>query len=370
VKIIPFLIVLLATAFATACPDIRLDTEGAALGSYPVFDQANADAGTDMNICYAATAAHLLDTFRASRQASANRTEITSPWWVAVNYSSSFKKEENSDVQFGEPDKALEAVKKDGACSQEDLFGSQPTEEIIRFHEMLKDFYQSAAINKTQEKESLGKLEGILQKMGFMKDPTALASVSMKAIQEKTFVLFLRTLFQGKCQGKVKQEPGFQIERIDADRKGLSNDEKDDIISQTLAKSLPIEVSICSQVLRNPSSKPSADFKSRCMRHSVLVVGSRSTQGQCQYLVRDTYGTESCRRKRNGEPWYHPSLECQNGQVWVPAQALMSNTWGMTRISPEAVAAPALVPLNPASASTNVPASASRTPTNGDLPTK
>jgi hypothetical protein len=355
-KIILSLGLLLAAGQALACADIRLDTAGA-LASFPVFDQATQSANTDMNICYAATAAQLIDTYRASKpEAKAQLSSPTSPWWVAVNYSSAFKKENNPDVQFGEPDKALEALKTDGVCSQQDLFGDKPTEDIIRFHQMLKEFYQSVATKKQEDKDSVQKLESILGKVGFIKDPTALAEISIKAIQEKTFVLFLRTIFHGKCQGKVKTNSPYDVERIDAERLNLSDDKKEQIVTQTLEKSQPIEVSICSQVLRNPQYAPAADFK-KCMRHSILVVGSRTaSNGQCQYLVRDTYGPGSCQRKRNGEPWYHPSLECQNGQVWVPQEALMKNAWGMTRVSASVTAA------TTASSSSAIPAAVAAEP--------
>lgn len=360
-KILLSLGLLLAAGQALACADIRLDTVGA-LASFPVFDQANQSANTDMNICYAATAAQLIDTYRASSktEAKAPISSPTSPWWVAVNYSSAFKKESNPDVQFGEPDKALEALKTEGICSQQDLFGDKPTEDIIRFHQMLKEFYQSVAAKKQEDKDSVQKLESILDKVGFIKDPAALAQISIKAIQEKTFVLFLRTIFHGKCQGKVKTNSPYDVERIDAERLNMSDQRKEEIVTQTLEKSQPIEVSICSQVLRNPQYAPAADFK-KCMRHSILVVGSRTaSSGQCQYLVRDTYGPGSCQRKRNGEPWYHPSLECQNGQVWVPQEALMKNAWGMTRVSASVTASataassalPAASAAEPASTST------------------
>jgi hypothetical protein len=344
VKQFIILIAFMASAEAVACADIRLDTQGS-LASLPVFDQANASAGTDMNICYAATAAQLFDTFRASKADKISKEtqqnaqiDFASPWWIAVNYSSVFKKDENSDVQFGEPDKALESLKQVGACSQADLFGNQPTDEIIRFYQMLKEFYQAS--KEENDEKKVGKLESLLQKLGFLKDPAALADVSVKALKEKTFVLFLRTLFQGKCQGKVKQDLAFQVERIDTERNSMPNPQKDELISSTLQKSQPIEVSICSQVLRDPTydgshGKKPGRFAKECMRHSILVVGSRSENGQCQYLVRDTYGSHSCDRKRNGEPWYHPSLECEGGQVWVPKEALLKNIWGMTRVSPE-----------------------------------
>jgi hypothetical protein len=326
--------ILLAGVWGWACADIRLDTDGA-LAHYPVFDQAVWTNFKDTNICYAATAATLIDSYRASKiPPESLRSEMTSPWWVAVLYSSIFKRDPNPDLEFGEPDKALEVLKKEGVCTQADLFENKPTEDIVRFHSMLKEFYQSASSQNTSEEPSSlqKKLEDIMEKVDFVKEPAQLAQISLKAIQQKTFVTFLRTIFHGKCEGKLRASNSYDVERIDADRLKLSSLQKAEIIQDTLEKSQPIEVSICSQVLRNPEYVPAENFR-KCLRHSILLVGSRKVSGQCQYLLRDTYGPESCNRKRKGSPWYHPDLECQKGQVWVPAEALLVNTWGMTRIS-------------------------------------
>jgi hypothetical protein len=308
------------------CRDIRLDAKGA-MSSLPVFDQANASGDRDMNLCYAVAAAQLLDASKFGMKKIA-QSEMTSPWWLAVNYSMQFKRQgDSADVGFGETDKALESAKQSGVCSQADLFGDHKNEEIMDFHGKLKKVFSGS------ERES--KLQSLLRDFRFLTDPKQLAEVSGKVLKAKNFISFLQLLFQEKCQGKVQQEPSFEVQRMDLDRKPISADEKQSLIEQTLQSQQPLEASICSQALRNPDYQGLSDngkFARDCMRHSVLILGSRDQGGQCQYLVRDTYGTESCQRKYKGSSWYHSSLQCESGQVWVPEKVLFANTWGVTRV--------------------------------------
>ncbi len=306
------------------CPDVRLDV-GGVMSAMPVFDQATAGGEKDMNLCYAVAATQLLD---ASRLSQAKPTELTSPWWVAVNYSVQYKgRGAKADLEFGETDKALESAKQFGLCRQSDLFDDHKTEDIIQFHTDLKRVYSG------DDRES--KLETLLQNFRYLKDPKKLAEVSIKVLKEKTFLSFLKVLFSEKCEGKVYQEPQFEVDRQDLDLNPITLEQKQDLIRHTLTSKQPLEASICSQALRNPAYRgilQSGKFARDCMRHSVLVLGSREQAGQCQYLVRDTYGANSCQRQLHGNAWYHSSFECQGGQVWVPEKVLFDNTWGVTRV--------------------------------------
>ncbi len=325
-KIIWILLCLVAVRAQAECQDIRLDV-GGSMSALPVFDQATPGGEKDMNLCYAVAAAQLIDASRFAGQ-KATTAEMTSPWWLALNYSVQFKtRNDNADIEFGETDKALESAKRFGLCRQEDLFENRSSDEIIAFHAKLKKSFRA------EDREN--SLHALLSETQFFKDPVRITEVASKVSKERTFLSFLRTLFDEKCQGKVYQEPSFTVERMDLDRKPIPLEAKQDLIRQTLVGQQPLEASICSQALSNPEYRgilDSGKFARDCMRHSVLIVGSRSQKGQCQYLVRDTYGAQSCQRKRNGSSWYHSSLECDSGQVWVPEKILFDNTWGVTRI--------------------------------------
>jgi hypothetical protein len=50
--------------------------------------------------------------------------------------------------------------------------------------------------------------------------------------------------------------------------------------------------------------------------HAVLVIGSRRKDGECQYLLRNSWGKNACARGK-GE-----AVECDNGNYWVSQRTL------------------------------------------------
>jgi hypothetical protein len=56
--------------------------------------------------------------------------------------------------------------------------------------------------------------------------------------------------------------------------------------------------------------------------HASTVIGRKFNQstGQCEYLIRNTWGTSSCENKST------KSIRCENGNYWVPRTTLKNNT--------------------------------------------
>lgn len=56
--------------------------------------------------------------------------------------------------------------------------------------------------------------------------------------------------------------------------------------------------------------------------HASTIVGRKynPTSGQCEYLVKNTWGSNSCDTKSE------PSIKCEQGNYWVPRTALRNNT--------------------------------------------
>jgi hypothetical protein len=334
------------SASASECTDIRLDVDGV-MAQLPVFDQAGPDWNQDTNICYAAAAAQLVDAFRHQKSPSA-KARLISPWWVATNYSTLYKKGEDG-LEFGEIGKALQAMKDKGVCSQEDLFEDQKPEKVVHFYHLLKDFFSKNILGKKAQasdgskdtesdanNEMTARLGALLTESEFIKDPLKASEISSKARKATSFVSFVESIFGDKCNGKISSESAFNFQRIEFDKSGLSRVERTRLIHATLSATQPLEASICSQMLREPDYRgvtSQGAYSESCMRHSVMIIGSRKRKGQCDYLVRDMYGAGSCARQINGKPWYNPALECQGGQLWIPEQPLLNNTWGLTRIA-------------------------------------
>jgi hypothetical protein len=55
-----------------------------------------------------------------------------------------------------------------------------------------------------------------------------------------------------------------------------------------------------------------------CRFHASIVVGKRQKNGSCQFLIRNSWGTDCGAYAKN---W-----ECEKGQIWIDADALLENT--------------------------------------------
>ncbi len=323
----------LASSSSFECDNIRLDVDGV-MAQLPVFDQAGPDWNQDTNICYAAAAAQLVDAFRLQKSPAKKKQPI-SPWWVATNYSTLYKKADEG-LEFGEIAKALQAMKDKGVCSQEDLFADLKPEKVVHFYHLLKEYFTKNSLGKPAHAGSNEKLSALLKESEFTTDSSLANEMSHHARHATTFVSFVESLLGDKCKGKISTEDEFNFQRIEFDRSGLSRQERARLIHSTLRATQPLEASICSQMLREPGYRgvsAQGAYSESCLRHSVMVIGSRKNQGQCDYLVRDMYGAGSCSREINGKPWYNPALECTGGQLWISQKLLLDNAWGLTRIS-------------------------------------
>ncbi len=337
-SILPFILLSLfwSGIAAAHCENIRLDLNSS-MAQVPVFDQAGPDWNQDTNICYAAAAAQLVDAYRLQKSPGL-KLQLISPWWVATNYSSIYKKNEVG-LEFGEIARALEAVKMKGVCSQEDLFENQKPEKVIHFYHLLKEFFSKHPFEKKAEASegSNQPLTALLTDSDFIKDPVQASEISERARNAKSFNSFIESIFSDKCSGKIATEDAFNFQRIEFKNKPQSRSQRAKLINETLQSSQPLEASICSQMFRQSNYQgvsARGAFTADCLRHSVMLVGSRKlSDNRCQYLVRDMYGADSCHRTMQGKPWYNPQLECSGGQLWISQNLLLNNTWGLTRIA-------------------------------------
>jgi hypothetical protein len=61
-----------------------------------------------------------------------------------------------------------------------------------------------------------------------------------------------------------------------------------------------------------------------CNDHVSLVIGRREIKGECQYLVRNSWGTDPS--------GYSTDWDVEHGNIWVDADALIKNTIGLETI--------------------------------------
>lgn len=66
------------------------------------------------------------------------------------------------------------------------------------------------------------------------------------------------------------------------------------------------------------------NFTENCMFHASAVVGRKSINGACHFLIQNSFGTD-CK----GEP-----RECNGGRIWVPESELTRNTFRLIYFRP------------------------------------
>jgi len=86
---------------------------------------------------------------------------------------------------------------------------------------------------------------------------------------------------------------------------------------------VPTTIGFCSRILTDITKKdaPPAS-KDSCGGHAAVVIGKRPMNGKCQFLLRNSWGTEC--------DHYSPDIQSQcergKGNVWVDAETLTKNT--------------------------------------------
>jgi hypothetical protein len=120
---------------------------------------------------------------------------------------------------------------------------------------------------------------------------------------------------------------GFTNTQARNDSRGFVNS-----YTQTLNERLnrdnaqPVAVSYCLDLLQNKDfrkfqSNGSNGDACAIGRHLSVIVGQRQVNGRCQFLLRNSFGTD-CSDDRLDPRW---GSDCQNGQFWIDSEALARN---------------------------------------------
>jgi hypothetical protein len=129
---------------------------------------------------------------------------------------------------------------------------------------------------------------------------------------------FTHSIISKSCEGREMRVPKLHCESQKVSRS--------DVISaldhQLDNYKMPVGISYCSVMLNSKNASGldySNKIKSNCGPHASIVIGKRSdTNGQCQYLIRNSWGAGY------KYPW-----ETSEGDVWVNEKALMSNVFSI-----------------------------------------
>lgn len=280
----------LLPAWASDCAPVNMVTSsGSPFSKIPVYNQGK------VNICYAYSAAQMAD-YHLIKQGSSQRK--IHPLWVAVNYAQLMNRE---NIQIGHPKEALEGLALASNCDYETVSAA------------LRDI--------TPQETSSSKLMETIKSHCSESQRT---KVNLpKALRYNFRTLNTDDSYAGFIQKKLREADS------------------------------PISIAYCANIWKDPSyqgisynQKGERDvLKKNCQYHESLIVGQKEIGGSCNFLIRNTWGTNwsaynrkwncLCRNKVTGE--FLDNCNYQNhGEsysveaCWIPMNQLSKNIGQVT----------------------------------------
>lgn len=346
-----FLIVFFFTinfVWANCAPVNLVTEENSPFQKIPVFDQDG------LNICYAYTASQLVDYHLIKK---GNKERSVHPVWSAMKFAES---KGRGDISMGIAYDTIKALRKYGNCPVETIesafaewsqkANANEVEIMALIEKLVKDLPETSDENIDQTIS-----EAIKQVAPYCGgNPTfdqllpELRALSIMSSRELFSKLALPNC-QKEAQAVSISAPRFVLPKTDADVaphfEKILNDYKS-----------PIAISFCSRVLSEPSyvgltrldKNPYVDVQSNCSPHDALIVGKKKIDGQCHYLLRNTWGSGFhpsnkdrkclCKNRKTGEyiDDCQESLHNNGDNIvegcWVNEELFSKNTFGITHL--------------------------------------
>lgn len=324
----------------TVCTAIRLDQNDGPFAKIPIYNQA-LETAQDTNICYAITAAQLIDAYRIKNRD--RREFLTSPFLIALRtriedavHPDKARNQSYNDldpitflVGGGSIAGALSANKNRPACDQNWLENftkiihtssrAKPADNFLldlasENAYRLGDFkFIESAIKKLEAKCAGHEMKMNLPSPEELKPPE---------VSKEAYLEFIKAL---ESPDLTKEERKKIYEDY---QKKFGPKRKMQLFGETihrlLEQSSGVGIGYFYKAVERQDNRESA------AEHASLIVGRRfnkETQ-KCEFLVRDSYGP-NCQDSKGQDRYHRP---CENGSIWVEARSLLENTMHLTWI--------------------------------------
>ena len=308
---------------ANPCGTVRLDLPGQAFAKIPVYDQMKGESW-DPNLCYAIVASQLRDAYRFAKGDPLDR--LSAPLSIALNHKASvrqsgldrrgFDTEHESDLVIGtgSPRAAILLNNDREVCDLHFLetyvstrAGNDSPEartvmSFLTYVTMQTDQYRKSDEDRARD-ESIIKL--FTATSGCQRPQESNLERIFKVL-DKSVPQARRPILDGQnfvhalCKGHSFKSTVPPAKLVDLKTQGQMQAELD----RQLNAKVPIGIAYCHDYLKSPAKCPAG--------HTSVVIGREKKNGQCHYLVRDSYG-KACHTRFKCEP---------DGSVWVPASEL------------------------------------------------
>lgn len=331
------------------CEPMNLVTEeNSPFQKIPVFDQDG------LNICYAYAASQLLDYELIKK---GNKERSVHPIWAALKYA---ERTERSGINMGVAIDTIKAVQKYGNCPIQTI-NSSLSEWTLKANateiEVMGLIEKLVTVLPTIPSEDIdATIKRVITKHAYScaGNPTFDQLIpELRALSSMSSRTVLSNLVLTNCQSNAQN--------ISTSSPHIIFHKTDEEVSPTLDKVLddnksPIALSYCSRALYESSyigltrtnKSPYADLKSDCSPHDSLIVGKKKIEGQCHYLLRNTWGSGFhhsnkdrkclCKNRRTGEfiddceEGLHNNGENVVEGCWVSEEVFAKNSFGITHL--------------------------------------
>ncbi|WP_413580776.1 C1 family peptidase [Bdellovibrio sp. HCB288] len=274
--------------------------------------------------CYAFTAADLL-SYKTKKNISAAdiALEDQNNWIDSIERG--FKGSTAADFKGGWVDHSLKSMQKKGLCLETDLSSEDNSGGTFADSLRSLDSWGRASIAaKSRDCNNLYAESKRLFPGSTLSDLQEVVKTSSK----RDFINNLREKSCKRIPAKYEvvtmTKQGFHSKIYD--KLNRSRPEKDyaQALDEQLSSKNPVGVSIDANGFSDRRS-PALTYDNSAP-HAVSVVGRRFNEstGQCEYLLRNSYGA--------GCSGYDSTLECTKGMIWMPKPDLMSRTWGLSYV--------------------------------------
>ena len=294
-KILLFLALIPSVLFANSCDHKNLiTTPDSPFNKIPVYDQGR------INICYAYTAAQLLD-YELIKDGLSSRS--IHPAWLALKDAAAMNK---AEISLGSTRRALTALFNDynrhyDVVAKEIGKWAQTANvsetEILTFLESFTQQFKRSGSLQVAFKDALKANEANCP-------PNATWNKlipQLENIAAFTTTQIMSKLLIPKCNEYKAKIPAKNVKLAN----NLGPQFSSNILNHLDQKNAPVEVSYCLNIWRNPTytgrtSPSNLNFKSDCYMHSSLVVGKKKVNNSCHVLIRNTWGNGW---DQNNEKW-------------------------------------------------------------------
>jgi len=310
------------------------------MSKIPVYDQSG------VGICYSYAASALIDAYRFSHGDS-NYGHFTSPVYSSVITK---EQDEGSSIEGGQIFNVIKYVKEHGSCSHQAIikrwgdtyvniyaidyliskfnkFKSDYQKLCLKKHSYVKNIHDALLGCTTVERASVSLPVSLV--------PTI--DVIEKYLEQENPFTFVRKIMEKTCEGNTLMVdlPDLRTEIFDqqfSDSFDEARNKIKSLIDGKLNQSnpQPVGISFCSTIFKEGKGHRSISTRNtylsyfvddyegeNCLPHAAAVIGRRMHEGKCQYLIRNSYGTDC----------YKYNWPCEGGNVWIDEEDIFDNTF-------------------------------------------